>query len=116
MRLRRRSTAAWRSRQQRAMGLQSDIAGTLCLGERGWRAVNHAVFETDDDANERIAPSIDVCDVSVAELAIPKHLADGGHVNPEDPLFYEDVRPDVINEFLLGDDLAGTIGETDQDI
>jgi hypothetical protein len=31
-------------------------------------------------------------------------------------LFYEDVRPDVINEFLLFDDLAGSIGEIDQNI
>jgi hypothetical protein len=105
-----------KSRQQRARGPQLDFASTLCLGERGWSAVNCAVFETDDDANERIAPSIDVCDVAVAELAIPKHLADGGHVNPEDPFFYEDIRPDVFNEFLLGYDLAGTIDETDQDI
>jgi hypothetical protein len=102
--------------QQRVMGLQLDTAGALCLGVKARSAVNRAVFETDDDANERIAPSIDVRDVSVAELAIPKHLSDGGHMNAEDPFFHENVRPDAINKFLLGDDLAGAIGEVDQDI
>jgi hypothetical protein len=75
-----------------------------------------AIFETDDGAHERVAPSIDVCDVSVAELAIPERFADEGHVNPEGHLFYEDVGPDVINEFLLFDYLAGSIGEIDQNI
>ena len=75
-----------------------------------------AIFETDDGADERVAPSINVCDVSVAELAIPEGLADEGHVNPEGHLFYEDVRPDVTNKFLLCDDLAGPIGEIDQNI
>ena len=116
MRLRRCSNAAWRSCEQRATGLQLDIARALCLGVRAWSAINRAVFETDDDANERIAPSIDIRDVSVAELAIPKHLSDRGHVNPEHPFFHENVRPDAINEFLLGDDVAGTICEIDQDI
>jgi len=101
--------------QQRVMG-QLDTAGALCLGVKARGAVNPAVFETEDDANERIAPSIDVRDVSVAELAIPKHLSDGGHMNAEDPFFHENVRPDAINKFLLGDDLAGAIGEVDQDI
>jgi hypothetical protein len=71
---------------------------------------------TDDGADERVASSIDVRDVSVPELAVPKRLSDGGHVNPEGHLFYDDVRPDVINEFLLFDDLAGAIGEIDQNI
>jgi hypothetical protein len=75
-----------------------------------------AIFETDDGADERVTPSVDVCDVSVAELAIPERLADGGHVNPEGSLFHENVRPDVINEFLLFDDLARSIGEIDQKI
>lgn len=75
-----------------------------------------AIFETDDGADERVAPSINVCDVSVAELAIPEGLADEGHVNPEGHLFYEDVRPDVTNKFLLFDDFAGSTGEIDQNI
>jgi len=37
-------------------------------------------------------------------------------VYPEGPIFHENVRPDVINEFLLFDDHAGTIGEIDQKI
>jgi hypothetical protein len=102
--------------QQRVMGFQLDTAGSLCLGVKTRSAVNRAVFETDDDANERVAPSIDVRDVSVAELAVPKHLADGGHVNPKDSFFHEDIRPDAVNEFLLGDYLTGTIDEIDQDI
>jgi hypothetical protein len=44
----------------------------------------------------------------------PERLADERHVNPEGPLFYENVRPDVIIEFLLFDDFAGAIGEIDQ--
>ena len=59
---------------------------------------------------------MDVCDVSVAELAISEGLADEEHVNPEGSIFYENVRPDVINEFLFFDDHAGTIGEIDQKI
>src|ERR1700704_4682997 len=41
--------------------------------------------ERDDGADERIAPPLDVCDVSVAKLAVTKRLADCGHVDSEAP-------------------------------
>src|SRR5712671_3280110 len=53
--------------------------------------------ERDDDADERVAPSLDVCDVSVARLAVTKRFADRGYVHPEAPLLDGDVRPDVIH-------------------
>src|SRR4029077_7932213 len=37
----------------------------------------------EDGAHERVAPCLDVCDVSVAKLAVPKRLADRGHVDPK---------------------------------
>src|ERR1700692_3992674 len=37
--------------------------------------------ERDDGADERVAPSLDVCDVTVARLAVTKRLADRGHVD-----------------------------------
>src|SRR5216684_6941773 len=37
--------------------------------------------ERDDGADERVAPSLDVCDVSVAKLAVAKRLADRGDVD-----------------------------------
>src|SRR6202021_1477217 len=36
----------------------------------------HAVTERDNGADERVAPSLDVCDVPVAKLAVPKSLPD----------------------------------------
>ena len=72
--------------------------------------------ERDDGADERIAPSLDVCDVSVAKLAVTKRLADCGHVDPEAPLLYGYVRPDVIDELLLRDDLTRAVGKIDQNI
>ena len=75
-----------------------------------------AVFDPDDGTDEGVASSMDVCDVSVAELTIPEWLAGGGYVDPERPFFYENVRPHVLNELALCDDRAGTIGEIDQDI
>ena len=72
--------------------------------------------ERDHGADERIAPSLDVCDVSVAKLAVTKRLADRGHVDPQAPLFNGYVRPDVIDEFLLCDHLTRTPGKVDQDI
>src|ERR1700750_1098065 len=68
----------------------------------------------DDGAEERVAPSLDVCDVSVAELAVTERLADFGHVDPGAPLLHGYVRPDVIDQLLLRDDLtwaAGKIGQ-----
>src|SRR5467141_2842075 len=72
--------------------------------------------ERDHGADERVAPSLDVCDVSVAKLAVTKRLADCGHVDPEAPLLDGYVRPDVIDEFLLRDDLTRTLGKVDQDV
>src|SRR5216683_2010613 len=72
--------------------------------------------EGDDGADERVAPCLDVCDVSVAKLAVSKRLADCGHVDPEAPLLNDYVRPDVIDELLLRDDLARTLGKVDQDV
>jgi hypothetical protein len=37
-------------------------------------------------------------------------------VDPEAPLLYVDIRPDVIDEILFSDDLAGTFGKMDQNI
>src|SRR5258705_13159226 len=37
--------------------------------------------ERHDGADERVAPCLDVCDVSVAKLAVTKRLADRGHVD-----------------------------------
>src|SRR6202140_1358460 len=37
--------------------------------------------ERDDGADERVAPCLDVCDVSVAKLAVTKRLADRGDVD-----------------------------------
>lgn len=39
----------------------------------------------DNVADERVAPSLDVCDVSGAELAVTKCLADRGDVDPDAP-------------------------------
>src|SRR5216683_1799666 len=72
--------------------------------------------ERDHDADERVAPSLDVCDVSVAKLAVSKRLADRGHVDSKAPLLYGYVRPDVIDELLLRDDLTRAIGKIDQNI
>ena len=78
--------------------------------------VFRAVFETNDRSNERVASSSNVGDISVAELAIPERLSDGGYVNPEAALLDGDVPPDVIDQILLSDDLAWTFGEIDQNI
>jgi hypothetical protein len=80
-------------------------------GESAWGGelgvpVFRATSERDDGADERIAPSLDVCDVSIAKLAVTKHFSDCGHVDPEAPLLNNYVRPDVIDELLLRDDLT----------
>ncbi|MGY3423428.1 hypothetical protein ACVWZW_003903 [Bradyrhizobium sp. F1.13.4] len=58
-------------------------------------------------AGERVAPSLDVCDEAVAELAVTQRLADRGHVDPDAPLLDGHVRPDVIDQLLLCDHLTG---------
>src|SRR5882757_8644662 len=72
--------------------------------------------ERDDGADERVAPSLDVCDVSIAKLAVTKRLADCGHVDPEAPLLNGYVRPDVIHQLLLRDDLTWAVGKIGQNI
>src|SRR5260221_8012094 len=72
--------------------------------------------ERDDGADERVAPSLDICDVSVAELAVTKRFADRGHVDSEAPLLDGYVRPDVVDQLLLCDHLTRTLGKVDQNI
>src|SRR6266436_10099504 len=72
--------------------------------------------ERDDGADERVATCLDVCDVSVAKLAVTKRLADRGRVDPEAPLLNGYVRPDVIDELLLRDDLTRTLNKIVQNI
>jgi hypothetical protein len=67
-------------------------------------------------ADERVTPSLDVCDVSVAKLAVTERFSDCGHVDSEAPLLNGYVRPDVIDELLLCDDLAWAVGKMDQNI
>src|SRR5712675_367742 len=72
--------------------------------------------ERDDGADERVAPSLDVYDASVARLAVTKRFADRGHVDPEAPLLDGYVRPDVVHQLLLCDHLTRTLGKVDQDV
>src|SRR5258705_2530792 len=72
--------------------------------------------ERDDGADERVAPSPDVCDVSIAKLAVTKRFSDRGHVDPEAPLLDGYVRPDVIDQFLLCDHLTWAVGKIYQNI
>jgi hypothetical protein len=75
-----------------------------------------AIFKSDNGADERIAPSLDVCDVSIAKLAVTKRLADCGHVDPEAPFLNGYVRPDMIHQLLLRDDLTWAVGKIGQNI
>src|SRR6266700_380313 len=72
--------------------------------------------QRDDGADERIATSLDVCDVSIAKLAVTKRLADCGHVDPEASLLNGYIRPDVIDELLLRDYLTWAVGKIGQNI
>ena len=74
------------------------------------------VIEIENGRDERVASTLDVCDASVAELAILQCLANSAHVHPEGSLLHDDVRPNIIDEFFLSDDLAGTLGEVDQNV
>jgi hypothetical protein len=47
-------------------------------------------------------------------LAVGKRLADRGNVDSEAPLLHGYVRPDVIDELLLRDDLTRAAGKIDQ--
>jgi len=93
-----------RSRQEPAL-LSGPVAPALrTAGER------------DHNADERVASSLDVCDVAVAKLAVTKRLADCGHVDPQASLLNGYVRPNVIDELLLRDDLTRAVGKIDQNI
>src|SRR6202166_5057178 len=82
------------------------------LSVRAFRATS----EGDNDTDERVAPSLDVCDVSIAKLAVTKRLANCGHVDPEAPFLNGYVRPDVIHQLLLRDDLTWAVGKIGQNI
>src|SRR6266852_6730373 len=75
-----------------------------------------ATREGDNAADERVTPSLDVCDVAVAKLAVTKRLPDRGHVDPEAPLLDRYVGPDVIDQFLLCDHLTWAVGKVDQEV
>jgi hypothetical protein len=90
--------------------------GEPALGEELGVPAFRATSQRDDGADERIAPSLNVCDVSIAKLAVTERLADCGHVDPEAPLLNGYVRPDVIDELLLRDDLTWAIGKIGQNI
>jgi hypothetical protein len=49
-------------------------------------------------------------------LAVSKRLADCGHVDSEAPLLNDYVRPNVIDELLLRDDLTWAVGKIDQNV
>jgi hypothetical protein len=49
-------------------------------------------------------------------LAVSKRLANRGDVDSEAPFLNDYVRPDVIDEFLLRDDLTRAVGKIDQNI
>ena len=75
-----------------------------------------AFFKSDDRTDERVAPSLDVSDVSIAKLAVAKRLADGGNVDSKAPFLNGYVRPDVIHQLLLRDDLTWAVGKIGQNI
>src|SRR3954463_15161678 len=78
--------------------------------------IDRMVIEIEDGRDERVASSMNVCDASAAELANLECLANSAHVHPEGRLLHDDVRPNTIDEFFLSDDLAGTLGEVDQNV
>jgi hypothetical protein len=63
--------------------------------------VGDIAADTGDGPDERVAPSLNVRDVPVAEFAVSERLADGGNVYPQAPLFDSHIGPDVIKQFLL---------------
>ena len=96
----------------RHSGLHSDPS--LEIGTMAPAAL--ANFKSDNGADKRIAPPLDVCDVSITKLTVTKRLADCGHVDPETPLLNGYIRPDVIYQLPLPDYLTGTIGQIAQNI
>jgi hypothetical protein len=59
---------------------------------------------------------LNVRDIPVSEFAIPKRLSDRSNVYAKASFLDEDIRPGVINERILCDDLARTLDEIDQEI
>src|ERR1700726_2365462 len=90
-------------------GQSNLVLGTIAL-------VDCTVFKTSQLADEGITSSLYVCDIPVAELPIRKRLANGSDMDPEAPLLHVDIRPDLIDEFLLSNHFTGTFGEIDQNI
>src|ERR1700756_3867068 len=72
--------------------------------------------DRDSRADEGIAPSHDIRDISVTKLTLPERLANGRHVDPQAGLFNGCARPRSMHEFFAGYDLARTLREIDQDI
>ena len=60
--------------------------------------------------------ALDVCDVAIAKLAVTKLLAGRGHVDTEAPCLNGYIRPDVVHQLLLRDDLSSTVGKIGQNI
>jgi hypothetical protein len=78
--------------------------------------VCHTVFKTSNLANEGITSSLHIRDIAVTELPIRKRFANGSDMDPEAPFLHIDIRPDLIDEFLLSNDFTGSLGEMDQNI
>src|ERR1700757_1816093 len=72
--------------------------------------------DRDSRADEGIASSHDIRDISVTKLTLPERLANGRHVDPQAGLFNGCARPRSMHEFFAGYDLARTLREIDQDI
>jgi hypothetical protein len=74
-----------------------------------------AIIRSDDRADERVALSLDGCDVAIAMLAVTKCLADRGYVDSEAPFLNDYVRPDVTDELLARNELTWALGKINQD-
>ena len=53
---------------------------------------------------------------AIAKLAVTKLLAGRGHVDTDAPFLNGYIRPDVVHQLLLRDDLTWTVGKTGQNI
>ena len=60
--------------------------------------------------------ALDVCDVAIAKLAVTKLPARRGHVAAEAPFLNGYIRPDVVHQLPLRDDLTWTVGKIGQNI
>src|SRR5260370_11898870 len=67
-------------------------------------------------ADERLSPSLNICDVSFAKLTAPTLLAYPAHLQSNPPFLNDYVRPDVIDELLLRDELTWALGKINQDV